>query len=141
MQVFRMLLVQPAGQTHLLFSDPHKGRPCRALAGVLPQEQLQAVLRKLCKELVDALDVTTPASVRCVPAAMQALSSIGRLAPDIFAEHAASVADFVLGVRLWQALLRNIDVPLDKDCLSARQDGASSTCCPILQTNNMVPPC
>lgn len=72
----------------------------RALAGILPQEQLQAVLGKLCEELVDALDISTPAAVRCVPAAMQAISSIGRLAPEIFAQHAASVAEFVLEVRL-----------------------------------------
>lgn len=81
---------------------------CRALAGILPQEQLQAVLGNLCEELVDALDVSTPASVRCVPAAMQALSSIGRLAPEIFAKHAAPVADFVLEVSLLSKDCRNI---------------------------------
>ena len=58
------------------------------------------VFGRLCKELVGALDVSTPAAVDCVPAAMQALSSIGRLAPEIFAQHAASVADFVLEVEL-----------------------------------------
>lgn len=58
------------------------------------------MLGKLCEELVDTLDISTPDSVRCVPAAMQALSSIGRLAPEIFAQHAASVADFVLEASL-----------------------------------------
>ena len=71
---------------------------CRALAGILPQEQLQGVLEELCQGLVGALDISTQESFRCVPAAMQALSSIGRLAPQIFAEHAASVANFVLDV-------------------------------------------
>ena len=72
---------------------------CRALAGILPQEQLQGVLEELCQELVGALDISTQEFLRCVPAAMQALSSIGRLAPHIFAKHAASVANFVLDVR------------------------------------------
>ena len=52
--------------------------------------------------MVHVLDISTPAAARCVPAAMQALSSIGRLAPETFAEHAAAVADFVLEVCLWR---------------------------------------
>ena len=106
---------------HITLSDPQSGVLCRALAGILPQEQLQAVLGKLCGELVVALDISTPASLRCVPAAMQALSSIGRLVPNIFAEHAASVAEFVLGVRQWQALLSNCDAPVDNNWLLAKQ--------------------
>ena len=70
------------------------------------------MLGNLCEELVDALNVSTLPSVRCVPAAMQALSSIGRLAPEIFAKHAASVADFVLEVSLLGNGCWNIQMPL-----------------------------
>ncbi len=90
------------------------------------------MLQKLCKELVDALDISTPAAVRCVPAAMQALSSIGRLAPEIFAEHAASVADFVLEVSLFHQHYCPIKDPLlsapssnTEGCLSAGHETAS----------------
>ena len=56
------------------------------------------MLEDLCEALVEALDVSTPGFLHSVPAAMQALSSIGRVAPAVFAQHAAAVADFVLEV-------------------------------------------
>ena len=82
-------------------STKQRGCSCRALAGILPAEQLKTVLEKLSEKLVEALDISTKEAVDCVPAVMQALSSIGRLAPDVFAKHAASVADFVLQVGCW----------------------------------------
>ena len=56
------------------------------------------MLEDLCEALVGALDVSAPGFLHSVPAAMQALSSIGRVAPAVFAQHAAAVADFVLEV-------------------------------------------
>ena len=56
------------------------------------------MLETLCEVLVEALDVSAPGFLHSVPAAMQALSSIGRVAPAVFAQHAAAVADFVLEV-------------------------------------------
>ena len=47
---------------------------------------------------MEALDVSAPGFLHSVPAAMQALSSIGRVAPAVFAQHAAAVANFVLEV-------------------------------------------
>jgi hypothetical protein len=69
---------------------------CRALAGILPKEQLQGVLDKLCADVASSMAITTQEALFRVPAAMQALSSIGRTAPDVFSQHAACVADFVL---------------------------------------------
>ena len=62
------------------------------------------MLEDLCEALVAVLDVSAPGFLHSVPAAMQALSSIGRVAPAVFAQHAAAVADFVLEVTK-QALL------------------------------------
>ena len=71
---------------------------CRALAGILPKEQLQGVLEKLCADVSSSLAITTQEALFRVPAAMQALSSIGRTAPEVFSQHAAPVADFLLEV-------------------------------------------
>ena len=56
------------------------------------------MLETLCEALVEALDISVPGFLHSVPAAMQALSSVGRVAPAVFAQHAAAVADFVLEV-------------------------------------------
>lgn len=58
------------------------------------------MLRELCKGLAAVLEEVDE-DIECrLPGIMQALSSIGRIAPDIFAQHAAAVADFVLEVDL-----------------------------------------
>lgn len=56
------------------------------------------MLSSLCADLVDSLYADEPGSLHRLPSAMQALSSIGRVAPGVFADHAATVADFVLQV-------------------------------------------
>jgi hypothetical protein len=71
----------------------------RALAGVLQPSARSGALRPLCERLVGLLEQVTEDIEQRLPAMLQALSSIGRLAPDIFVDHAASVADFVLHVR------------------------------------------
>ena len=67
---------------------------------ILPESTHKGVLRDLCAELAGALEEVDEDIEARLPGIMQALSSIGRIAPDIFAEHAAAVSDFVLDVRL-----------------------------------------
>ena len=75
------------------------GRCCRALAALLPPREHTALLSTLCADLVECLDLEEAGAMERLPSVMQALSSIGRVAPSIFAEHAATIADFVLQVR------------------------------------------
>ncbi len=72
---------------------------CRALVAILPESAHTAVLEKLCSDLANALEQLDGDIEDQIPSIMQALSSIGRIAPEIFAEHAKTVADFVLDVR------------------------------------------
>lgn len=71
----------------------------RALVAVLPESEHTAVLEKLCADLASDLEQLDGDIEDHIPSIMQALSSIGRIAPEIFAEHAKTVADFVLDVR------------------------------------------
>lgn len=66
----------------------------------LPESAHKGVLRELCKDLAAVLEEADEDIEARLPGIMQALSSIGRIAPDIFAQHAAAVADFVLDVSL-----------------------------------------
>ena len=72
---------------------------CRALVAILPESAHKDVLRELCAQLAVMLEEADDDIESRLPTIMQALSSIGRVAPDIFAEHAGTVADFVLDVR------------------------------------------
>ena len=72
---------------------------CRALVAILPESAHTAVLEKLCSDLANAVEQLDGDVEDHIPSIMQALSSIGRVAPEIFAEHAKTVADFVLDVR------------------------------------------
>lgn len=72
--------------------------------GIVPVSEHEGVLRPLCKRLADLLEQGEDIEPR-LPAVLQALSSIGRVAPHIFAEHAAAVADFVLHVRTMHSCL------------------------------------
>lgn len=66
---------------------------------LLPESAHTAVLEKLCADLAGALEQLDGDIEDHIPSIMQSLSSIGRIAPEIFAEHAKIVADFVLDVR------------------------------------------
>lgn len=68
---------------------------CRALVSLLPQEDAKAELRKLCQSLVAGLKLPKPGKEVHLAAALQSISAIGRLAPEIFAAHANAVAAFV----------------------------------------------
>lgn len=61
------------------------------------------MLQPLCQELVGELQDQDEDIEARLPSIMQALSNIGRLMPNIFAAHAATVAAFVLNVRSWQS--------------------------------------
>ncbi|BDA45205.1 Sister chromatid cohesion protein PDS5 homolog A [Coccomyxa sp. Obi] len=72
----------------------------RALVAILPESAHTAVLEKLCADLASELEQLDGDIEDHIPSIMQALSSIGRIAPEIFAEHASTVANFVLEVLL-----------------------------------------
>lgn len=68
----------------------------RGLANVLGREEAVGKLQDLCAELAGNLEVSDPGVV----AKLEALSGIGRIAPDIFAKHATTVIKSGLQVRV-----------------------------------------
>ena len=50
----------------------------------------------MAKKLIALLQKPTATSSPALPAALKALGALGQTAPAVFAEHAASMADFVL---------------------------------------------
>lgn len=66
--------------------------------GLRGAEAAAEALAPLCAQLTRGLGTAKAMSKPKLPAALQALSSIGRLLPDVFAPHAEAVCTFVMQV-------------------------------------------
>ena len=79
------------------------GAPRSALVALLPPGEHKELLRPLAVDLAGSLGLDEGkerlGSLQRCAGTMAALSAIARVAPDIFAAHAAAVADFVLEAR------------------------------------------
>ena len=78
-------------------SEIHDVNPlliCRAIASMLDASAARAKLTRLADQLTAALEEADCHFV----AKLESLSGIGRLIPEVFAEHAIAVVDFVTKV-------------------------------------------
>ena len=71
----------------------------RALVGLRGAEAAAEALAPLCVQLVRRLAKPGATAGAGLPAALQALSSVGRLLPRVFAPHAQAVCEFVTEAR------------------------------------------
>ena len=72
------------------------GAGCRALSRVLDPEAAAVTFQNLAKKLIALLQKPSATTSPALPAALKALGTLGQVAPAVFAEHATSMADFVL---------------------------------------------
>jgi len=68
----------------------------RALSKVLDPESATATFKNLAKKLIALLQKPSATASPALPAALKALGTLGQVAPAAFADHACSMADFVL---------------------------------------------
>ncbi|DBA83186.1 TPA: hypothetical protein ACH3X2_006702 [Trebouxia sp. C0005] len=68
----------------------------RALSKVLEPESAAATFHNLAKKLIALLQKPSATASPALPAALKALGTLGQVAPVVFADHACSMADFVL---------------------------------------------
>ncbi len=68
----------------------------RALSKVLEPESATATFQNLAKKLIALLQKPSATASPALPAALKALGTLGQVAPAVFADHACSMADFVL---------------------------------------------
>lgn len=68
----------------------------RALSKVLEPESASATFQNLAKKLIALLQKPSATASPALPAALKALGTLGQVAPAVFADHACSMADFVL---------------------------------------------
>ncbi|DBA74057.1 TPA: hypothetical protein ACH3X1_010871 [Trebouxia sp. C0004] len=68
----------------------------RALSKVLKPESATATFQNLAKKLIALLQKPSATASPALPAALKALGTLGQVVPAVFAEHACSMADFVL---------------------------------------------
>ena len=66
--------------------------------GLRGAEAASEALAPLCAQLTRGLGTASATARPTLPAALQALSSIGRLLPDVFAPHAEAICTFVMQV-------------------------------------------
>lgn len=69
---------------------------CRALSKVLNTDAALSTFQTLAKKLVALLQNPAATTSPALPAALEALGTLGQVAPAVFAPHASAVADFVL---------------------------------------------
>ena len=69
---------------------------CRALSKVLDEEDASVTFQNLARKLTALLQKPSAVSSPALPAALKALGTLGQVAPAVFADHASSMADFVL---------------------------------------------
>ncbi len=69
----------------------------RALSKVLQPESATVTFQNLAKKLIALLQKPSATASPALPAALKALGTLGQVAPAVFADHACSMADFVLG--------------------------------------------
>ena len=67
---------------------------CRAIASMLEASAARAKLTRLADQLTAALEEADCHTI----ARLESLSGIGRMVPELFAEHAIAVVDFVTKV-------------------------------------------
>lgn len=68
----------------------------RALNKVLDEDDASVTFQSLAKKLIALLQKPSAVASPALPAALKALGALGQVAPAVFADHASSMADFVL---------------------------------------------
>ena len=95
------------------------------MSKVLDVQTAASTFQNLAEKLVALLQKPSATSSPALPAALEALGTLGHVAPAVFGPHAAAMADFVLDELL--------ETPLD-DCLSGDLCPAAPCSLPLVST-------